>query len=43
MGSDEKVRERSGLGAAALAVDPVGLRGEEERVFRKFQIAQLET
>ena len=43
VGTDEEIRERRGLSAAALAVDPVGLGGEEECVFREFQIAEIET
>ena len=30
VGTDKKIRERRGFGAAALAIDPVGLGGEKE-------------
>lgn len=43
VGSDEEIRERCGLGAAALAVDFIGLGGEEESFLWKFEIAESET
>ena len=42
VGSDEEIRDGCGLGAAALAVDFVGLRCEEESVFWKLEIAESE-